>query len=405
MKYHILYIVVMLMFAPSLGTKVAAQSIPREQLELEKRENLAKIKEAEQVLKQTRQQKSASLSQVRALDEKIISQEKQIYLMEQDLALIDIEMKDVQGSIGQLDSKLRLLQREYGDMLYRSSKISGRINQLSFIFSSSSFVELVMRYKYIQQYADNREQQILQMSKVSTLLKERQGILQSKRAAQEQIKRNQEVEARNLELLKKQKASTVAELAKKEKELRQDIATTQRSIKRLDQLISSIISREVTRINKIKEAKRENPEVAAPEITLRGNNFAANRKRLPWPVQGGFVSDKFGIKNHPVLAGVKIDNNGIDIQTPINATVRTVFEGTVMDISDIPGLGKVVTIQHGDYYTVYANLEQVFVAANQSVTAKESIGTAGLKEGTRQINFQIWNQFQRQNPELWLSNR
>lgn len=406
MKSEVKYsIFILFFFLFGLNSLSFAQTKSREQLEKEKRDNLAKIKEAESVLQQTRQQKSSSLSQVRALNEKIISQEQQIYLMEQDLELIDVEMQELQGSIGQLEEKLHYLQKEYADMIYRSSKISGRINQLSFILSASSFTELVMRYKYIQQYADNREQQIIQINKVTALLKEREGNLQNKRSSKAQVKKNQEVEIANLESLKKQKSVTINELSKKEKELRQDIAISQRSIKRLDQLISSIISREVTRKNKIKEARKDNPTAEIPEVELRGNSFANNKKRLPWPVQSGFISDRFGVKNHPVLAGVKIDNNGIDIQTPNNATVRTVFDGTVMDISDIPGLGKVVTIQHGDYYTVYANLEQVFVTPNQAVNAKETIGTAGIKDGVRQINFQIWNQFQRQNPELWLTNR
>ncbi|WP_309614029.1 M23 family metallopeptidase, partial [Flavobacterium sp.] len=67
---------------------------------------------------------------------------------------------------------------------------------------------------------------------------------------------------------------------------------------------------------------------------------------------------------------------GIDIQTSANATVRSVYEGVVKDVTEIPGLGNVVLIQHGEYYTVYANLQQIFPTFGQKISANVTIGTA-----------------------------
>ncbi|MCY1372334.1 Peptidase family M23 [compost metagenome] len=82
--------------------------------------------------------------------------------------------------------------------------------------------------------------------------------------------------------------------------------------------------------------------------------------------------------------------------------MRAVFEGVVLDISEIPGLNYVVAIQHGDYYTVYANLASVAVQVNQKVTGREIIGTVAEKDGVPEINFQVWHNFTKLNPELWL---
>jgi murein DD-endopeptidase MepM/ murein hydrolase activator NlpD len=119
----------------------------------------------------------------------------------------------------------------------------------------------------------------------------------------------------------------------------------------------------------------------------------------------GFISDKFGVKNHPVLKDLKIDNNGVDIQASPNAAVSAVFEGIVLDISQIPGLNNVVAIQHGDYYTVYANLQNVNVSINQRVTLRQQIGTVAYKDGSPEINFQIWHNFSKLNPEPWLGSK
>ena len=102
---------------------------------------------------------------------------------------------------------------------------------------------------------------------------------------------------------------------------------------------------------------------------------------------------------------MSINNNGIDIQTSPNASVKAVFEGVVLDISQIPGLNNVVAVQHGDYYTVYANLETVNVRINQEVSASQTLGKAAFKDGSPEINFQIWHNFDKLNPEPWLGSK
>lgn len=152
-------------------------------------------------------------------------------------------------------------------------------------------------------------------------------------------------------------------------------------------------------------SKTSKTSVDTDPDTKLSNAFAAAKRRLPWPVQSGFISDRFGVKQHPVLSGVMINNNGIDIQTSTNATVRAVFGGEVKDISNIPGLGNVVLIQHGEYFTVYANLKQTFLTVGQKVLAKETIGTAGESGGVTEMNFQVWHNSEHLNPENWLVAR
>ncbi len=404
-----------------LGQPAFAQRMrkTRVQLEAEKRRNLEKIAETRKALETARAKKEVTVGNIKALKEQISSQEEQISLMEQDIELIDMEMQDIISAKGTLENRLTKLQQEYAAMLYAASKHSGQLNKLSFLFSASSFNELLMRYKYLQQYTENRKAQVLQMNKVTALLRERQTNLEGKRTDKKKIITAKVVETKNLEVLKTKQTLMVGELSKKEKDLRREIEATRQSVTKLDNLIAGIVSREISRKNKETELKQDNDaklkniapakknnkaiiELDATETTL-GRSFGASRARLPWPVQKGFISDRFGVKEHPVLHGVMINNNGIDIQTPSNATVRAVYAGVVKDITSIPGLGKVVAIQHGDYFTVYANLSQVFAVVGQKISTKETIGTAGESGGATEINFQIWHNTARLNPENWLA--
>lgn len=399
--------------------QVSAQRVKksRTQLENEKRRNLEKIAETKKALESAQEKKEVTVGNIKAIKEQISSQEEQIGLMEQDMELLDMEMQDIISAKDGLEQKLVSLQQEYGAMLYTASKNSGKLNKLSFLFSASSFNELLMRYKFLQQYTENRKSQVLQMNKIAALLRERQTNLAGKKSDKKRILSAKVVETKNLEQMKSRQSEMVGELTKKEKDLRKEIEATKKSVTRLDNLIANVVSREIARNNKEREIKQDKEvltkvrtvkktnkrimELDDAETTL-GRSFGASRSRLPWPVQRGFISDRFGVKEHPVLNGVLINNNGVDIQTPSNATVRVVYEGIVKDITEIPGLGKVVAVQHGDYFTVYANLKEVFPSVGQKISSKETIGTAGETGGATEINFQIWHNTERLNPESWL---
>jgi septal ring factor EnvC (AmiA/AmiB activator) len=133
------------------------------------------------------------------------------------------------------------------------------------------------------------------------------------------------------------------------------------------------------------------------------SSFAALRGRMPFPVPSGFISDHFGVHKHPLLKGVMINNNGIDIQTSPGAPVHTVYDGVVQSVVNIPGINMVVAVQHGDYFTVYSKLANVSVSVGSRVKTGQRIGSvASDEDGTAEINFQVWKNTVRQNPESWL---
>lgn len=133
------------------------------------------------------------------------------------------------------------------------------------------------------------------------------------------------------------------------------------------------------------------------------SSFAALRGRMPFPVPSGFISDHFGVHKHPLLKGVMINNNGIDIQTSPGSPVHSVYDGVVQSVVNIPGINMVVAIQHGDYFTVYSKLANVSVNVGTRVRTGQRIGSvASDEDGTAEINFQVWKNTVRQNPESWL---
>ena len=388
----------------------------RDRLEAIKRENLAKIQEINKIIEKTEQKKEVSVGKLNAIGERINKQTKQIDIISENQQLLENEAQELTKVTTELSGNLEKLRVEYAKMIFASAKTSNRFNKLSFLFSSANFNQLVRRYKYLQQYSEAREKQAVLIQKVRTeLLAEQVKILQKKQE-QASVLREKITETQSLQVLKGKQSDVVGQLSKKEKMLRSQLAGNKQAVERLENMIAKIVEREIKRSQERERASKpdrenspkENRKVFAmnAEETKLATSFSALRGRMPWPVSSGFVSDHFGVHNHPVLKGVRTNNNGVDIQTSAGNDVKVVYNGVVQSVVAIPGANMIVAVQHGDYFTVYSKLSNVSVSNGQKVNAGQKIGVVATdNDGTSEINFQVWKTFDKLNPENWLRLR
>lgn len=423
----------------------------RQQLEKEKRENLERLQELQGVLKQTTEQKRASLGQLKAIKQQINAQNRKIELINDDLNLMDSELTELQKAKLELDTDLAKLREEYAKMIYNSSKRNNSLNELSFLFSAPNFNQFLIRYKYLKQYTDEREKQVEQMKKVQSLMIAKTTSITNKKKDQQNALQTRIAESKNLEQLKGEQDKVVKELSGREKEIIAEVAEVRKANKQLENALTRMIQREIeerreraraaarervarekaARERAEREAKaaekvkpKDNEEVAKveppvskpepkkEEINSEGMNeeevilassFAASKGRLSWPVPG-FISDGFGTKE--VMKNVFEENHGIDIQTKAGEVVKSVYDGVVLGVENQYLMKNVVLIQHGDFYTVYAKLKSVNVRPGQKIKAREVIGIVATNgEGVAEINFQVWKDTQKLNPQPWLRPR
>ncbi|HNU42902.1 MAG TPA: peptidoglycan DD-metalloendopeptidase family protein, partial [Cyclobacteriaceae bacterium] len=213
-------------------------------------------------------------------------------------------------------------------------------------------------------------------------------------------------ENRQLTNLKQKQRTLVSSLEKQEKQLRKDLETTRKAIAELDNLIAKIIKEEMekaAREARERERNKSGREVSEASVALSAS-FADNKSKFPWPVSG-FVSQGFGRQNHPVLKGIVIQNDGVNIQTRQGEHVKSIFNGEVSRVAFTPGMGNTVIIKHGDYFTVYTGLKDVVVKQGQQVNTNQDIGTiVANSEGISELRFQIRKNFDALNPQEWLRN-
>ena len=102
---------------------------------------------------------------------------------------------------------------------------------------------------------------------------------------------------------------------------------------------------------------------------------------------------------------VVITNNGIDIATTENAKARSVFEGEVTSVVKPSASNMAVIIRHGDYFTVYSQLDEIYVNRGDKVKTKQTIGKVHTDrtEGKTEIHFELRQGKTTLNPSQWLA--
>ncbi|MFN0050023.1 MAG: murein hydrolase activator EnvC family protein [Cytophagales bacterium] len=383
----------------------------RVELEKEKQDNQRKLEEASKILGETRTKKTTTLGQLTVITQQIKEKTNQIIIYEKEIGIIDIEIKQTENSIKDLKVHLGDLKKEYAQMIYNAAKANDTYSKLIFLFSSNTFNQLVQRIKYFQYYSQARKKHVKQINKVAITLNAKRKLLYAKRKERSNVVVTVRQENTNLSGLKSDQEVAVAELSKRESELLDELEERKKNLKKLEKLILDLIKKEIEKAAaeaKAAEtkAKLENKPKKVPETNYATNNFSAAKGKLFWPIQQGFISQKFGRFPHPVLKNVMVENLGVDIQTNKGEKVRTVFDGTVMAVAEVPGMNQIVMVQHGEYYTFYAKLKNVIVKNGQKIKAKEMIADVFTnEEEVSEVQFQVWKGNEKQDPEQWLYDK
>ncbi len=363
----------------------------------------SEIEYTSKLLDQTKKTKETSLRDLQLLSSRIKKRETLINTIGKEIDGVNRKIREDQNLIDKRSRELKELKDEYARMIYYAYKITKAQNKLLFIFSARDFNQAYQRLKYYQQYTAYRRKQAERIREAQVALSKQMHALELSRAEKLKLAESESTEKSKLNKEKQLKDRTVQDLSKKEKQLIATLRTNQKALQKLQQEIERILAEEA---RARASDKTRDAGVKAAEIRL-SSNFAANKGRLPWPTDQGVVTSTFGEHQHPVLKYVKVNNNGIDIMTSQSASVKAIFNGVVSKVLSIPNLNKVVMLRHGDYLTVYSNLDEVTVTGGQNVVTGQVIGRAHYDrdEGKSEINFQVWQAKTIMNPQDWLSNR
>lgn len=303
--------------------------------------------------------------------------------------------------IEMLENDVEQIKKEYAELIrsaYRNKNINDKI---LFLLSAENVNQAHRRFLYMKRYTAYRENQAELIEVIQSVLSAKVGKLEHQKKIKQQLIEETQKENINLSKEKSQQNLEYRKLQNQQGKLRRKLRQQQQIERQLERQIQQIIEDE-TKKNK---TTGDTGFTLTPEQQLIGDNFAQNKKRLPWPVERGVITEHFGIHRHPVLTNVQIENNGINIATETGSKVRAIFNGEVSRVFGITGGNTAVIIRHGKYLSVYSNLREVVVKKGDKVTTKQNIGTVFFDkdDGNKSIlKFQIWHESQKLDPEDWI---
>lgn len=364
-----------------------------------------KIADTKNLIQQTRKTEQLTMTELAIINHQIAYRESLMDNMNYQMKRLDDDLLDNQKEIQQLENNLKELKEEYAKMLRYAFKNRDEDYKMLYIFSAKSYTEAYHRLKYIEQYTDFRQKQVERINRTKILLESK---IVEIGTIKESKKELVGVQAKEKELFLKDKQNQQASLQKlqqNEGKLKQELQSQENKRKQIARAIRKAIEDEIAA-----EAKKSKSKgfVSTPETSALSKNFASNKGKLPWPVFKGEVTGRYGKQQHDVVSTAYIENNGIDITTEKGANVRAVFGGQVSSVFVIPGAGKVVMVSHGNYRTVYSNLESVYVKKGDAISIKEKIGKLlpANSGNVSEAHFEIWSitsgVMKSQNPSLWI---
>ncbi|MCC6725487.1 MAG: peptidoglycan DD-metalloendopeptidase family protein [Saprospiraceae bacterium] len=407
---HILLILCLL-----AGAAIAQQS--RKELEEKRKKLLRDIEQTSGLLKQTKEDKAATLSRYVTLQRQIHKREQLVETVKEEMSVLLDNIERTATVVVALSDDTERLKGEYAKIARHAYRQKLMRSDLLFLLSAKSFNDAFRRWQYLRQYERYRQRQAKLIMETQQTLVDKIKSLEERKAEKEKLLTTEQRQSRMLGMEMQAKNQLLEELKGDEARLAHDLESKQAAANKLNKAIEKVIRDEMDRIRREERAAasanasnsssasgKATKPTATPEVESISSEFQGNRGRLPWPVKNGVITGRFGRQPHPTIPNIEIVNNGIDIQTDKGSQVRSVFEGTVVGTQFIPGFDYMVILQHGSYYTVYSNLEEVSVKKGDKVAIKQALGRVNTdaKTNTSEVHFEIWKEKTRLNPQEWV---
>jgi septal ring factor EnvC (AmiA/AmiB activator) len=376
----------------------------RSEMEKERKQIEKQILLINKNLSQNQSKKQSVLDKVETINQRISKAEALVRLNNREANMLTREINANAQAIDKLRTELKELKADYSQMVVDAYKSKSNQNRIMFLLSSDNFLQAYKRLQYMKQFTTHREQQGIEIqnqtielqtlnSKLFEQREEKEEILAQNRKTLDKLKKDRDIE-RDL----------IASIRQKQGQFEKELKRKQTKIDEIDQLIQKLIREAIAEENKKVGGKSSSKFKMTPEATILGNKFEDNKGKLPWPVQTGFVSRLYGTRQHAIVKTVQTKSEGVRIDTDEDAKARVVFDGEVSEILRIPNAYKIVIVRHGQYMTVYKNIDKLFVEKGDKVKRNQFIGSIGqdLTDGSTTLGFYIYEDKSPQNPADWL---
>ena len=356
---------------------------------IEKKNDLIdEINLSKKTLESAKKQKNISIQELQALSTYISLRKDLKSTIIQQKDSIELYKNEIEQKIKTTEKKKQRVLQSYKGLIRSIYFNEFQISMMDFIFSTESFKNAISRYIYYKDQEKLRQNLLKELDFLQKELVDFRNTLNLNIELKDTLIKEFNNENDSLNFLKKDKERVTKELVKRERELTENINQKRKEAKKIEKEIIEIQKQIELRNTKL----------------VGGLGFEKSKKKLIWPVEKGILISNFGEVYHKDLPGIKIINNGIELGVEKKSLVRSVYDGVVSKVLIMPNGLKAIMIRHGQYLTVYSNLEETDVSVGETVLTGKKIGVVFSNESddTGILEFQIWRGLEKINPMNWL---
>ncbi len=384
---------ILLIFTLLIGTLYLGAETVKD-LQRQQQQIQQQIQQTNQMLQQTKKNETATVNKLNLINENIRSRKKLIQSINSEITTLNKDIRSLQVRRNDLQQQLEALQDDYARLVRQTHYADIQASPLLFLFSSQSFQQLIRRIRYLNEFTQYRKQQVARIRATQNEIDLQNELLQERRSTKKTALASQQREKDNLTRDERKQQKMLTDLKKRKTDLTAQLKKQQKKADELNRKIDDMIRRQT-----------QTTTTLTPEQKLIAGGFEANQGKLPWPVEKGFISGSFGTHTHPVYENVTINNKGVYLQTTTGMVARSVYEGQVTSCIKL-GNTYAVIVQHGNYRSVYSNLQELKVKQGDNLKAKQAIGiiySDPEEDNKTELYFQIYKDRTLLNPSLWLA--
>lgn len=392
-----------------LSVSINAQT--KAELEQQRKKYKKEINQLNKLLFSEQKKEKNALEELRDLNQKIELRNKLLVTIESETKLLSRKIKANESKLKKLNTNLASLKEDYAEMIYKSYKSKSQQSRLMFLLSSQNFYQAYKRMEYIKQYTKFRKKQgesIVMQTKVIESVIDSLNIQKIEKDTLLVFEKNQKTEIEND---KKNQENLISIIKKRENKYKRDLRNKIKEDKLIAARIDKLIKEEIARANRKVKSKpktvNRNEFILSPEAKVLAANFESNKGKLPWPIEQGLITRRFGVQPHPTFPGITINSTGLHFVTTKESDAEAIFDGEVLNILVGSGGIKNVMVRHGNYISSYNNIESSYVKKGDKIKTGQKIGKIFTDKvsGKTKLVFSLFKNTKRLNPSSWILKR
>ena len=387
----------------------------KRELEQQRKKLKKEISQVNTLLFNAQRKEKNVLEDLKDLTQKIAVRFALIEIINAETTLLATAIVKNKKEIEKLEKELAILKADYAGMIFKSYKSKSQQSRLMFVLSSQNFQQAYKRLEYMKQYTSFRKKQGEAIGVQTDIVRKMNDSLFFQKQLKDTLMLSEQDQKEKIELDKKDKERLVAAIKKKESKYRKEIENKIQAEKRLAEKIDKIIREEIAKANRLAREKlknsgkntNKNEFVLSPEARALAAKFELNKGKLPWPIEEGLITRRFGQQPHPTFPGITINSTGLHMVTRRGKSAAAIFDGNILNVLVTSEGRKNVLIQHGNYISSYNNLDKLYVRKGDVVKTGEKIGQIFTDKvsGKTTLIFVLYKNTTKLNPSSWILKR